>query len=150
MAGKIPKKRERPGIDRLGRTELHYAASRGDVAGVQTLLAAGAKADLPDDNGWTPLHFATQAHSVEASEALLAAGASVDSQDSDGNTPLSNAVFNSCGRGELIALLRRHGANPYLANIHGVSPLALARTIANYDVQQYFNDLPGSESGKPT
>jgi ankyrin repeat protein len=142
MAGKHPKQKERPGIDRLGRTALHYAACDGDLAKVQALLTAGAKADLPDGNGWTPLHFAAQAHSVPISEALLAAGASVDPRDSHGNTPLSKAVFNSRGRGELIALLRRHGADPNIANAHGVSPIALARTIANYDIKQYFADLP--------
>ncbi len=27
-------------------------------------------------------------------------------------------------------------------NKHGVSPLKLARTIANYDLRQFFNDIP--------
>ena|ERR1700677_1649835 len=143
MAGKQPKRKERPGVDRLGRTELHYAACEGDLAKTQALLAAGAQVELPDDNGWTPLHFAAQAHSVAVSEALLAAGASVNPRDSHGNTPLSKAVFNSRGRGDLIALLRRHGADPNIANVHGVSPVALARTIGNFDVKQYFADLPG-------
>lgn|ERR1039458_4105796 len=142
MAGKHPKRKERPGVDRIGRTELHYAACDGDFAKVQALLTAGGRADLPDDNGWTPLHFAAQAHSVAISEALLDAGATVDPRDGHGNTPLSTAVFNSRGRGELIALLRRHGADPNIANAHGVSPIRLARTIANYDVKQYFTDLP--------
>ena len=145
MAGKHPKRNKRPGVDRLGRTELHYAANLGDAAKVQCLLAAGDQADLADDNGWTPLHFAAQAHSVAVSEALLAAGATVDPQDSNGNTPLATAVFNSRGRGELIALLRRHGADPSIANAHGVSPIALARTIANFDVEQHFKDVPGGE-----
>jgi hypothetical protein len=30
-----------------------------------------------------------------------------------------------------------------IANAHGVSPLALARTIGNFDVKQYFADLSG-------
>jgi ankyrin repeat protein len=149
MAGKHPKRKERPGVDRLGRTELHYAANSGDLAKVQALLAGGVQPDLPDDNGWTPLHFAAQADSVAISEALLAAGASVDPRDSHGNTPLSNAVFNFRGRGELIALLRRHGADPNAANAHGVSPIGLARTIANYDVKQHFKDLP-EEQGSGT
>jgi ankyrin repeat protein len=143
MAGKQPRQKGRPGVDHLGRTELHYAACEGDVAKAQALLAAGAQVNLPDDNGWTPLHFAAQAHSVAAADALLAAGASVDLRDSHGNTPLSKAVFNSQGRGDLIALLRRHGADAYIANAHGVSPVTLARTTGNFDVKQFFSDLPG-------
>lgn len=143
MAGKQPKRKERLGVDRLGRTELHYAVCAGDLTKTKALLAAGAQVDVPDDDGWTPLHFAAQAHSVALCEALLAAGASVDPQDSYGNTPLGKAVFNSRGRGDLIALLRRHGADPNIANAHGVSPVALARKIGNFDVKQYFSDLPG-------
>jgi uncharacterized protein len=142
MAGKLPKRKDRPGVDRLGRTELHYAACEGDVAETTKLIAAGAQVDLADDNGWTPLHFAAQSQSVPIAEALLAAGGSVDPQDSHGNTPLSTAVYNSRGKGELIGLLRRHGAAPTRKNFHGVSALELSQTIANYDVAQFFRDLP--------
>lgn len=142
MAGKHPKLKERPGVDRLGRTELHYAANENDVAKARALIAAGSRVDLPDDNGWTPLHFAAQSQSLPIAEALLAAGAPVDPQDSHGNAPLSTAVFNSRGSGELIDLLRRHGADPYRENFHGVSPLSLAREIGNYDVAPFFQDLP--------
>jgi ankyrin repeat protein len=142
MAGKHPKRKERPGIDRMGRTSLHYVAGQGDVEKVQSLIAAGLAIDLPDDNGWTPLHFAASAHSVPIAEALLASGTSVDAQDSDGNTPLFRAVFESRGRGELIALLRQRGADPTRLNAHGVSPLILAHTIDNFDVAQFFRDLP--------
>jgi uncharacterized protein len=62
--------------------------------------------------------------------------------DRHGNTPLFRAVFESNGRGEIVKMLRAAGANPERENIHGVSPAQLARTIANYDVAQYFCDLP--------
>jgi ankyrin repeat protein len=126
----------------MGRTELHYAASEGDVAKVEALVAAGSSVTIADDNGWTPLHFAAQANSLPIAKALLAAGAAVDQQDSQGNTPLFRAVFSSRGNGDLIALLRLHGADAYRANAHGQSPLGLARLIANYPVAQFFNDLP--------
>jgi hypothetical protein len=50
-------------------------------------------------------------------------------------------VFNSRGRGELIALLRQRGADASSTNKFGVSPVSLARTIANYDVARFVNDL---------
>lgn len=142
MVRKQPKRNPRPGVDEYGRTPLHYAALDADAVRVTQLLAGGADPGAPDDDGWTPLHFAAQAFAPEVCEALLRAGAAVDPADSYGNTPLWRAVFDSQGRGDVIALLRRYGADPWRANASGISPVALARTIANFDVQRYFSDLP--------
>lgn len=95
-----------------------------------------------DECGRTPLHFAAQARSFRVTEVLLTAGAEVEAQDRDGNTPLSTAVFNSLGDGSVIVLLRSAGASAYKANHHGITPLTLARTIANYDLARFFSDLP--------
>jgi ankyrin repeat protein len=143
---KQPKRKDRPGLDRYGRTNLHYAALAGDTQKVKDLLAGGLDARTPDDSGWTPLHAAVQAWSAPSCLILLEAGALVDARDEHGNTPLFRAVFDSRGRGDIIKLLRDHGADPTLENNHGVSPLKLARTIANFDVRQFFSDLPASES----
>jgi len=121
---------------------LHYAALENDGPEVKRLIEAGLAVGAPDKTGWTPLHFAAQEYSAAAAILLLEHGALVDAQDSYGNTPLSKAVFNSKGRGELIRLLRKAGADPRRENNYGVSPLSLARMIANYDVRQFFNDLP--------
>ncbi|HEV3384643.1 MAG TPA: ankyrin repeat domain-containing protein [Gemmata sp.] len=147
MAGKQPKRKDRPGVDRAGQTPLHCAALEGDSGHIRKLLASGLVADSPDDNGWTPLHFAAQSNAADATAVLLKAGAAVDARDAHGNTPLSMAVFNSRGNGEVIKLLRAHGADPNVKNNHGVSPLNLARTIANFDVRQFFQDLPEEADG---
>ena len=147
MAGKQPKRKDRPGVDRAGRTPLHYAALDGDSGRIRQHLACGLVADAPDDNGWTPLHFAAQSNAADATAILLKAGAAIDARDTHGNTPLFTAVFNSRGNGEVIRLLRAHGADPYAKNNHGVSPLSLARTIANFDVRQFFQDLPEETNG---
>ena len=146
MSGKIPKRKERPGVDQAGRTPLHYAAGDGDVARVMELLASEMDAGAADDNGWTPLHFAAQKNAEEVVRLLLKAGAAVDPRDAHGNTPLFRAVFNSCGRGEVIALLRGNGADPFAKNARGVTPLKLARTIANFDVRQFFSDMPEDDN----
>ena len=119
-----------------------YAAADGRLDEVLRLLAAGADANVRDDNGWSPLHFAAQSASAQIAEALLATGAEVDPRNSAGSTPLSNAVFSSRGDRAVIKLLRDAGADPHAMNDSGVSPLSLARTIANYNVAQFFSDLP--------
>jgi uncharacterized protein len=127
-----------PDVDKLGRTPLHYATFEGKADLARSLLAAGADASTKDKSGWTPLHAAAQSYSVEIAALLIQHGAAVDAHDEHGNTPLWRAVFESRGRGEMIALLRRSGADPELQNFHGVSAIALARAIANYDVAQFF------------
>ncbi len=128
-------------VDRQGRTSLHYAAPADDADTVATLLADGADPDAADRMGFTSLHFAAQQGATSAAAALLNARAHVDAVNSYGNTPLWTAVFNSRGDGDLIDLLRRHGADPRHANNSGQTPLGLAHLIANYDVAQFFADL---------
>ena len=128
--------------DRLNRTDLHYAAKDGDNDRVRALLLDGLDPNATDANGWTPLHFAAQAWSEPVVRLLLEAGAQLDPPDDQGNTPLFRAVFESRGRGEVIILLRQAGADPTIRNQSGIAPADLARTIGNYDVAQYFADLP--------
>jgi ankyrin repeat protein len=129
-------------LDKFGRSSLHYAANDGDASEVARLIAAGEEVNLPDRGGCTPLHFAAQKSSAAATRVLIEAGASIDVRDTDGNTPLFRAVFTSEGNGDVIGLLRNAGADPFLQNNHGVSPLSLAHLIENYNVAQFFSDLP--------
>jgi hypothetical protein len=46
--------------------------------------------------------------------------------------------FTRLVRGEAIKLLRENGADVNLPNKHGVAPVALARSIANFDVMRHF------------
>jgi uncharacterized protein len=130
-------------VDRAGRSPLHYAAQEQDFNRVKGLIEEGEDVNLADRNGWTPLHFAAQSNNAEIAQLLLDCGALVDPRDDHGNTPLFRAVFNSRGRGELIELLRKRGASPISKNESGVSPTRLARTIANYNVAEFFRDVEG-------
>ena len=141
MTKKQPKQLERPGVDRLGRTPLHDVANGGNLGEAASLLANGADPNARDDNGWTPLHFAAQSGAIQVASLLLKHGAEVDAADSNGNTPLFRAVFACTGDGSLISVLRAAGADPWLENSHGMSPVALASNIANRDVRQFFADL---------
>ena|SRR6266404_5545904 len=128
-------------LDYWGRSDLHYAARDGDLATVQKLVSRGADVNLQDKHGWAPLHFAAQALSEEVTTCLLAHGASVDLEDGYGNTPLFRATFASRGDGGVIRALRSAGADPGKKNKSGVSALSLARTIANNDIAQFYNDI---------
>ena len=142
MTAKHPKKKDRPGVDVYGRTPLHQAAADGNAALCNELLSSGSDPNVQDDNGWSPLHFAAQASSPEVTELLLQASANTALRDSHGNTALSKAVFSSKGKGIVITLLRNAGADPLAINNSGVSPLILARSISNFNVSQFFSDLP--------
>lgn len=124
--------------DSDGRTALHHAVINGDEGIVQALLCANADVHIADSDGWTPLHFAARGYHLALAEVLLEAGADIEALDSHGNTPLFRATFESRGRGDMIQLLMRHGADAGHANKHGVSPAGLAATIANYDVAKWF------------
>ncbi len=134
MTRKTPKKNERSGVDRLGRTPLHYAAVEGKLAVAKRLLAKGANPSLPDDNGWTPLHFAAQRDHAGLVEILLDAGAEVEARDSNGNTPLFHAVFAYQNNGDVITLLCTRGANAKRKNSHGVSPLGMSKDLEDRDM----------------
>jgi ankyrin repeat protein len=127
-----------------GRTALHHAAASGGTDMLRALIGAGAKVSLQDDDGRTALHLAARNHDVASAELLLQAGALTELEDEHGNTALSDAVFESRGRGELIVLLRRYGADPDHKNKHGVSPSGLAETIANFNVKQWFTGQANS------
>jgi ankyrin repeat protein len=127
--------------DRQGRSPIHHAALENDLAVLRRYIDEGGDLNITDRYGFSPLHCAAQEWCYEFADALIKGGANVDAVDKFGKTPLMVAVFNSNGRGELIALLRANGADPYKTNKSGVSALSLAKMIANYDVAQYFVDL---------
>ena len=136
--------------DSEGRTALMEAAMEGLNDIVLLLIRAGANLNAPDRRGFTALHFAAQGFQVETARLLLENGAKVDAVDSNGNTPLWRAVFESRGRGGMIAQLLIAGADPDLRNRSGVSPIELARQIANYDVMQFFPELGELNSASST
>jgi len=78
MTAKHPKRKERPGVDRAGRTPLHYAAADADVQQVRQLLTTGLIAGASDDDGWTPLHFAVQSNASDVAMILLDAAERVN------------------------------------------------------------------------
>jgi ankyrin repeat protein len=120
---------------------LTEAVISNEVETVRTLLSSGVDVDQQDKIGYTALHYAAQNYLLDIALVLLEHKASVDAKDTYGNTPLFRAVFNSKGRGDMIQLLLIFGADKDSKNNHGVSPIELAKTIANYSIVQFFDDV---------
>jgi len=129
--------------DKEGRTLLMESVLRGSDAMVALLVERGINSNTQDNAGFSALHFAAQEYRVIAAEVLIRAGAKLELRDSFGNTPLWSAVVNSRGRGEMIKLLLKHGANPNSKNNHGKSPLDMANIVANFDLKQFFAEDVG-------
>ena len=123
-----------------GRNLAFDMATKDDADGLRWLSDHGVPVDRADLDGMTPLHLAALHYSTNAAKQLLDLGAAVDPRDKYGNTPLFKAVFESCGRGDMVRLLKANGADVNAVNLHGVTPKSLAYTIANFNVRQFFDE----------
>jgi glutaminase len=96
------RRREQYTIDAV--TRLCWAASQGDVRGIELLIARGAKLDLADYDGRTALHLAASEGKKRAVAALLARGVSATAKDRWGNTALDDALRG--GHTEVVTMLK--------------------------------------------
>ena len=144
--------------DSLGWTALHYAAGRGDVDAVRTLLKAGARIEILTHSGNTTLHTATVARAgnpVLCTDLLLDAGVDVNvANPVDNATALSGAVESE--NVELAQRLISRGARVnFKFSAYQISPffravsandLAMARLLmengADVDEGDYEGDSP--------
>ncbi len=125
------RKNSRVGMDEHGRTPLWHLAAHGDIAGVLTAIAAGAKVNLADDAGYTPLHAAVHNGHIEIIKQLIAVSADVNIVDKHGNNPLWTAMLVSPKdhKHEIIRLLAATGADPDHKNIYRKSAREVAASL---------------------
>jgi uncharacterized protein len=76
-----------------GATALHWAVHLDDASLVDTLIRAGARADVADDTGATPLYLACTNRNADAVSRLLTAGANPNAALLSGET-----VLMTCAR----------------------------------------------------
>jgi ankyrin repeat protein len=57
--------------DSEGRTALHFACDRGQLAAVELLLKHNAAVNIADTDGQTPLHYAVTCHHPEVIVKLV-------------------------------------------------------------------------------
>ena len=118
-----------------GGTALHYASGYGLMTLLQELIAAGADVNsTARRGGQTPLMAACDEWPHPYIVApLVRAGAEINRRDVDGKTALHHAV-NPLMSLALVEVLLEHGADPTLADKHGVTCIRAARSLGFEDV----------------
>jgi len=105
--------------DDLGRSDLWWAARRGDLEGLRQLLPADL--DAADADGETPLHAAVRSGNADVVIELVAGGADPNRAAYYGVTPLLLAAAH--GQTEVGVALLRAGADPNGRDHFGRTPL---------------------------
>lgn len=104
------------------------------------LLERGADVNAQDKGGLIPLHNASSYGHLDIAALLIKYNTVVNATDKWGFTPLHEAAQK--GRTQLCALLLAHGADPFLKNQEGQSPLDLASAD---DVKSLLQDAMASQ-----
>jgi len=105
------------------------AAEKGDVAKVQSLLAAKADVNAPQADGATAIQWAAYENNLELADVLIKAGANVKVANHDGATPLSLAATE--GSAPMLKKLLDAGALVNEIEPNGETPLMLASRSGN-------------------
>ncbi|MDE0670487.1 MAG: LysM peptidoglycan-binding domain-containing protein [Caldilineaceae bacterium SB0662_bin_9] len=106
------------------RTPLHEAATHGNAAMSELLLAHGADPSLATRKGFTALHFAASSKHADVVEILLKHNVDPNVQEQfEGNSPLHSATRWKPDPEVLEILLRHRGIRPNLRNHDGQTPL---------------------------
>ncbi|XP_044260060.1 poly [ADP-ribose] polymerase tankyrase [Tribolium madens] len=126
-------------------TPLHLAAGYNNVEVAEYLLEHGADVNAQDKGGLIPLHNASSYGHLDIAALLIKYNTVVNATDKWGFTPLHEAAQK--GRTQLCALLLAHGADPFLKNQEGQTPMDLSSAE---DVRCLLQDAMASQQGVPT
>ncbi|KAB2847035.1 MAG: ankyrin repeat domain-containing protein [Hyphomicrobiaceae bacterium] len=88
--------------------ELIESAKKGDLAGIEKALAAGADVNAKADYDDTALNYAAENGHKEVVARLIAGGADIENKGGADKTPIKNAAF--AGNIGIVRLLLEKGA----------------------------------------
>jgi hypothetical protein len=115
--------------------EIFTAAEANDIKKLKELIAKGADVNAEDwDRGSTPLMWACAKGNFQAIELLLDAGADVNKQNRQGRTALHNLV--SLRYDKIAIWLVKRGADPYIPDKKGFTPLDLALPFVQQEIKE--------------
>jgi len=140
------------------KTALHLAASKGLVRVVDMLLAAGAKLDVTDQEGWTPLHDAVTytGSDEDATTTIVSKFCSemshdrsfIDRQNMDGETALHMAA--RFGHQHAVDILLEFKPNLEIKDNDGWIPLHSAVKVEPLIVRAIINAINTSKQVRPS
>ena len=105
-----------------GESALMIAALKGNLTGLDLLLARGAKVGQP---GWSAIHYAATGPEPQAVTRLLERGADVNAASPNGSTPLMMAA--QYGPEDSVNILLARGADVRLRNQRELRAVDFAR-----------------------
>lgn len=126
-------------VDAHGRTPLSWAAQRGMVEAVETLLQCGADPNMCPKDGNSPLMHAAQARNPGCLRPLLDRGADVKQCDIEGQTALHHAA---CHRNDIAYYkpLLESGSDPNWPTKWGITPLVTVIGDRRNEAVEYLID----------
>ncbi|KAI1145749.1 ankyrin [Nemania diffusa] len=119
--------------DGSGRTMLSFAAERGEVALVKSLLSQGVDIETTDQTGRTPLLWAAACGKAEVVKLLIESGAEIEAIDQEyGRTPFSWTAAG--GHMAVAEVLLTRGACMNTTDNSGRNPFEIAATRGGADI----------------
>ncbi|RYN49030.1 hypothetical protein AA0114_g6842 [Alternaria tenuissima] len=136
--------------DSDGRTVLHLALQRGNIALIEYILGSPHAKDALLSCDWygrTPLHFATTSPRTQAIDLVLDSGFDIHATDLYGHTAMHHAA--SMGNLGAVEKLLERGAMQDLKrrDREGRTPLMAARWRGRREVEEYLRPLCADEDG---
>lgn len=127
------------------RSQMHFAASRGQLMVIHSLIREGFSVNKKTSMGYTPLHDACWTNHPYSASHLLKAGAEVDAMSSDGKTPL--ALASSVGSKDCVKLLLECKAKVNVEDGSCPSPLHAAAVGGHHECVDLLIDEGGNVNG---
>ena len=119
------------------------AATRCDLPAIRKMVVLGLDINfIQGERDETPLHMAVRNQHLQAAQELLGGFGgiiNVDAQNSEGDTPVH--IASRKGFKELVETLCDAGANPYLKNSSGFTPLMQASTFTIQQLLRLQQDM---------
>lgn len=107
--------------DQKGKTALHHAALKGDVAAVEDILNHGTRLNTRYSQGETPLIFAANYGQDDVVQILADAKADLHVKTNSGNSAIMFAAAKN--RAKIVGLLLPAKSDPIMMNQGGALPL---------------------------